>query len=249
MTSEGKAIRTRALIERGLLALGTMLLAVYVAARIHGAVLSRLTVQSFEASARTSLISEKLDRNRGPFRVNFNLWSEPRIEAYKQSLAQHFLPALAVLRVSKIQLEAPVLDGTDDLTLNRGAGWIRGTARPGEEGNVGIAGHRDGFFRGLKDLKMGDTIDLVTRARTDAYVVDEIRVVSPADVSVLQPRSKPSLTLVTCYPFYFVGSAPQRYIVHASIVRSQSLNAGANAGGNSARRTVRNLGENRDELP
>jgi sortase A len=203
-------------------------------------VAARLAVQGFEASTTTSPISEKPARKLGSFRVNFGLWSESRMDAYKRSLAEHFSPAVAVLRIANIDLEVPVLDGTDDLTLNRGAGWIRGTARPEERGNIGIAGHRDGFFRGLKDLKLGDTMDLVTHDRTDVYVVDDIQVVSPADVSVLHPGVKPSLTLVTCYPFYFTGSAPQRYIVHASIVHSQSLDEGAREG-NSGMRKVSNL--------
>jgi sortase A len=84
-------------------------------------------------------------------------------------------------------------------------------------GNVGIAGHRDGFFRGLKDLQLGDRLDLTTPHAALAFTVDEITIVEPRDVHVLEPRSRPSLTLVTCYPFYFVGNAPQRYIVHASI--------------------------------
>ena len=110
----------------------------------------------------------------------------------------------------------PVYDGTDDLTLNRGVGRIIGTARLGEAGNTGIAGHRDGFFRGLKDIAPGDRIDLVLTSQTSHYVVENIQITSPDDVSVLQPTPKASLTLVTCYPFYFVGSAPQRYIVSAS---------------------------------
>ncbi len=124
---------------------------------------------------------------------------------------------MAVLTSPAIKLEVPVLPGTDDLTLDRGVGHIDGTAIPGAAGNVGIAGHRDGFFRGLKDIHGGDTIDLTTEQGTESYVVDEILIVSPEDVFVLQSRSRDSLTLVTCYPFYFVGSAPKRYIVHASI--------------------------------
>jgi sortase A len=88
----------------------------------------------------------------------------------------------------------------------------------GASGNLGIAGHRDGFFRGLKDIQTGDTISLVTTAATETYVVDNIKIVDPTDVSVLQPESVSSLTLVTCYPFYFIGSAPKRYIVHSSRV-------------------------------
>jgi sortase A len=152
--------------------------------------------------------------------ADFSLWSEKRIEDYEESLVEHIGPPLAILRVAKIHLEVPVLDGTDDLILNRGVGRIAGTARVGSSDNIGIAGHRDGFFRGLKDLAVGDTMDLVTPSRTETYVVDKIQIVDPKDVSVLRPAKVPSLTLVTCYPFYFIGSAPQRYIVHASIADS-----------------------------
>jgi sortase A len=152
--------------------------------------------------------------------LDFSLWSEKRIAAYQQSLAEQFDPAIAVLRIGKVQLEVPVLEGTDDLTLDRGVGHIPGSALPGESGNIGIAGHRDGFFRGLKDVKPGDTIELVGPTRTDQYAVDQILLVRPDDVSVLQPRPVSSLTLVTCYPFYYVGSAPQRFIVQASLTTS-----------------------------
>lgn len=217
----------RILTERVLLALGMALLAVYVAGRIDATVLSRLAVRSFELSLPPPSTSDRPRHGPDSFPVAFSLWSQPRIEAYQHSLAQHLQSPIAILRVTAIKLEVPVLNGTDELTLNRGAGWINGTSRPGERGNIGIAGHRDGFFRGLKDLKLGDAIDLVTRNRTETYAVDQMWVVSPDDVSVLQPTSNPSLTLVTCYPFYFVGSAPLRYIVHASRIRSQPLSADA----------------------
>jgi sortase A len=93
----------------------------------------------------------------------------------------------------------------------------------GGTGNVGIAGHRDGFFRGLRDIHLGDTIDLLVEKGDFRYVVDEIVIVPPDDVSVLATRPKPGLTLVTCYPFYFVGSAPPRYVVRATIADSNSL--------------------------
>ena len=192
---------------------GVALLAFYAAARIQGSLLSQLATQTFEAQQPKPHVS-------GPLRVDFSLWSQNRISTYKQMLARHFQPPLALLRIGRIDLQAPVLDGTDDLTLNRGIGWITGTARPGELGNVGIAGHRDSFFRGLKDLRIGDTMDLVTENQKQTFVVEDMRVVNPDDVSVLRPRATPSVTLVTCYPFYFVGSAPQRYIVQASLVQS-----------------------------
>ena len=116
-----------------------------------------------------------------------------------------------------------MLEGSGDLALNRGVGHIQGTTPPGGIGNIGIAGHRDGFFRGLKDLHLGDAMDLLTEKGNYRYAVDEILIVPPENVSVLAPRSKPTLTLVTCYPFYFVGSAPLRYIVHASITGSSNL--------------------------
>ena len=219
----------RRVLERVCLGLGLSLLAIYVVARIDGTVWSRLAVQSFDQSANR--YSQNPVRGPGSVRTDFSLWSPPRIAAYEQSLTRHFIPALAVLRVRSIDLEVPVLDGTDDLTLNRGTGWIRGTTRPGEAGNIGIAGHRDGFFRGLKDLKVNDTMELVTGDRTDTYSVDQIRIVNPDDVSVLQPGATPSLTLVTCYPFYFVGSAPQRYIVHASMRPSHFLSTDADTKG------------------
>jgi sortase A len=81
---------------------------------------------------------------------------------------------------------------------------------------MGIAGHRDGFFRGLKDVVLGDALELETTSGTQTYIIDSIKLVTPDDVSVLRNEPTSALTLVTCYPFYFVGSAPQRYIVHAS---------------------------------
>jgi sortase A len=118
------------------------------------------------------------------------------------------------------------LEGKDDFTLNRAAGHIEATAEPGQDGNVGIAGHRDGFFRVLKDIHQGDAIELITTKQDIRYVVDELLIVNPQDVSVLQPRSRASLTLVTCYPFYFVGSAPQRFIVHALVAHPANLPSG-----------------------
>jgi sortase A len=117
-------------------------------------------------------------------------------------------------------LEVPVLDGVDDISLNRGVGYIPGTTYLGERGNIGIAGHRDGFFRILKDAGIGDVIELETLDRIDVYQVKNIVIVDKNDVSVLRPTSAPTLTLVTCYPFYFIGSAPKRYIVVASLVTS-----------------------------
>jgi sortase A len=209
-------------IDRLLLILGSLLMAIYVAGLVHSAILSRAELKRFRDIQAEQPIDTAVRVLPGTqSKLDVSLWSEKRIVAYEQSLAEYFDPPLAVLRISKVHLEVPVLDGTDELTLNRGVGHIVGTDRPGENGNIGIAGHRDGFFRALKDIGPGDTIELVTPNRVVTYVVDQVVLVRPADVSVLQPRLRPSLTLVTCYPFHFVGSAPQRYIVQASVVGSE----------------------------
>jgi len=154
-----------------------------------------------------------------------SLWSPGRVSAWRKALSAPAPDPLAVLRIPKIHLEAPVLPGTDDGTLDRGVGHIEDTANPGAEGNTGIAGHRDGFFRGLKDIIRGDVIELDTLQGSDSYRVERVWVVDPDDVSVLDPTSTRALTLVTCYPFYFVGSAPKRFIVRAVLADDKSASA------------------------
>jgi sortase A len=208
-------MRASTSIERILLCLGLLLLSAYGVARISGAMYSRAELQRFSDSRNHSPgHSSAVDGTGAP---DFRLWSEQRIAAYKASFEREFPLPVAVLKIPAIHLEVPVLQGTDDLTLNRAVGHIAGTANLGAEGNAGIAGHRDGFFRGLKDVHLGDVVYVSTERAETHYVVDEIVIVPPEDVSVLAPRSKSTLTLVTCYPFYFVGGAPLRYIVHASM--------------------------------
>jgi len=213
-------------IERILLISGVALLALYSLARIESFLGSRLALIKFitlDSTAITPGRSYAMDEGAPPEtdtpEIDFGLWDERRIQAYSETVSGQPGTPLAVLHISKINLQVPVLDGTDDLTLNHAVGRIAGTARPGEQGNIGIAGHRDGFFRGLKDVVAGDVIELRTVKGTDTYVVDRIQIVTPDRVDVLRAREVPSLTLVTCYPFYFFGSAPQRYIVTASLKR------------------------------
>jgi sortase A len=146
---------------------------------------------------------------------DLSLWGSERIRAWRRTLNEPAPPPIAVLRIPKIRLEVPVLPGTDDFALNRAVGHIEDTALPGTDGNSGIAGHRDGFFRGLKDIGPDDAIEVETLRGKEVYRVERIWVVAPEDVSVLDPTPTRSLTLVTCYPFYHVGPAPQRYIVRA----------------------------------
>jgi sortase A len=152
---------------------------------------------------------------REPAAPDLSLWDRERISAWRLALTEPAPPPLAVLRIPKIRLEVAVLRGTDDVTLNRAVGHIDDTALPGNDGNSGIAGHRDGFFRGLKDIGPDDAIELETLRGKEVYRVERTWVVDPEDVSVLDPTPRRSLTLVTCYPFYHVGPAPQRYIVRA----------------------------------
>ena len=151
-----------------------------------------------------------------------SLWSDVRVSAWRKAVNEPAPVPLAVLRIPKIRLEVPVLPGTDDSTLDRALGHIEDTASPGTDGNSGIAGHRDGFFRGLKDIAPGDVIELETLQGKEVYRVERTWVVEPEDVSVLDPTSTRTLTLVTCYPFYYVGSAPQRFIVRAVLSSSRS---------------------------
>ena len=166
-----------------------------------------------------------LQASTGDEAPDFSLWSTQRVFAWRKAIKEPFPAPLAVLRIPKLRLEVAVLPGTDDPTLDRGLGHIEDTALPGADGNSGIAGHRDGFFRGLKDILPGDTIEIDTLARKEVYRVERTWIVDPSDVSVLDPTPSASLTLVTCYPFYFVGSAPQRFIVRAVRVGGERLSS------------------------
>jgi sortase A len=146
-----------------------------------------------------------------------SLWAPGRIEAWQQSQVAAPANVMAVLEVPEVGLKVPVYAGASDLNMDRGAGHIKGTTRPDGEGNIGIAGHRDGYFRALKDVEVGDSLTLLTSSGQQRYLIDEILIVDPLDVEVLDASDVTSVTLVTCYPFYFVGHAPQRYIVKARL--------------------------------
>ena len=121
------------------------------------------------------------------------------------------------LEIPRLHLTAMVLEGADSGTLRKAVGHIPGTALPGNTGNVGLAGHRDTFFAMLRDIRQDDAIALETENGTYQYVVESIQIVGPHDVQVLAASNKDALTLVTCYPFFFVGSAPKRFIVRAAL--------------------------------
>jgi sortase A len=119
------------------------------------------------------------------------------------------------LEIPRIGISVIVLQGMEANTLIAGAGHVPGTPLPGAEGNVAIAAHRDTFFRKLEGILPGDRIQVATVSRTYEYLVDSSEIVDPEDTQVIESRARPELTLITCYPFYFVGAAPKRFIVHA----------------------------------
>jgi len=215
-----------------LIAVGVVLLGIWAAARLHTILGSRQDRARFEEQRTAQRLPAPtpeptiLPRVLAEGPVDVSLWSEKRVKEWKESLEADRRAPLALLRMPRLKIDVPVLEGTDDLTLNRGAGWIEGTARPGEPGNVALSAHRDGFFRALKDVAVGDEIVLETPRATTRYAVAWTKIVDPDDVSVLDETNGPTVTLVTCYPFYFVGSAPQRLIVRATPLGSAADSAG-----------------------
>ena len=122
---------------------------------------------------------------------------------------------VGILSVPRLQLSTAVVEGDEDVVLDVSAGHLPDTPWPWESGNAAIAAHRDGLFRGLRHVKLGDAIELQTPHGELRYQVADIKIVLPTDVSVLEPGAHDSLTLITCYPFYYVGHAPKRFIVRA----------------------------------
>ena len=191
------------------LAAGVACIGLFLAAAIDARVTSHAAENAFNEYRR--LLVEQ-----GPDQA---LWSPAQRERYQQSLSKYLIAPPAMMRIPAVGVSVPVYGGATELELNRGVGWIEGTAALGSDGNVGIAGHRDSYFRPLKDLELGEVVLLDMPDATYSYRVSEISIVDPDDVHVLESSDASALTLVTCYPFYFVGDAPQRYIVRAELER------------------------------
>jgi sortase A len=127
------------------------------------------------------------------------------------------------LEIARIGISVMVLQGIENDTLIVGAGHVPGTPLPGADANVVIAAHRDTFFRKLEGIIAGDSIQFETLRGTYEYVVDSTEIVDPEDTQVMESRARSELTLITCYPFYFVGAAPKRFVVHAQPSRDERL--------------------------
>jgi sortase A len=146
---------------------------------------------------------------------------EQQIRAEEQHTASPSRPVvkegdvLGKIEIPRLGLSVAVLQGTTSKTLLLGVGHIAGTALPGEAGNIGIAGHRDTYFRVLKDIRRNDEIRLQTASGVAWYEVDWIQITAPRDGDIVATTSESALTLVTCYPFYYIGAAPERFVVHA----------------------------------
>jgi LPXTG-site transpeptidase (sortase) family protein len=199
------AVKILQILQYACVGCGLLFVSVVTFARLDGEIGRQEAVSSFMSP---------------DFAPDQSLWSEKRVRDFKASLALDAGQPQAVLRIPALGLEVPVYATASDLHLNRGAGYIEGMGQPDSGGNVGIAGHRDGFFRVLKDVSPGQIIEVQTRKRTHRYRVDSIEVVDSSDVKPLVDTLDPTVTLVTCFPFYFVGHAPQRFIVRGTYVWS-----------------------------
>lgn len=151
-----------------------------------------------------------------------SLWSQTRLQNFVASLRLPVSEPIAILHAPSLDLVVPLYSESNELHLNRGVALIKGMSGPDQGGNLGIAGHRDGFFRVLKDVQNGDVFELQTRARLHRYRVVFVTIVDASDHHMLEDTEEPTLTLVTCYPFYHVGHAPQRFIVRGEYLWSES---------------------------
>ena len=230
MTGPIKAPRRRrrlavVVVQWTAIALGIILVAWYLVVRGHGKVESRAAIEDFRLARVAGVEVVPLSKaETNPLiaePVDTSLWSNRRVEAYRETLFSEERAAVGVLTMPRLDLEVPIFEGTDEWVLNRGAGLIEGTASIGEGGNVGIAAHRDSFFRVLQDVAVGDALFLEAGGGTDRYEVESFQIVDPTNVGVLAVTDEPAVTLVTCYPFYFVGSAPKRFIVRATSARTE----------------------------
>jgi sortase A len=194
-----------------------------VGARVDGAWFQLVAQQRFEeASGQPGIASRAVAALRSDSArwaldgiADTSVWSPGRLLAREQAPPVRVDEALALLEIPAIGLRAVVVEGTGALALNRAIGHVEGTTPPGFRGHVALAAHRDGFFRRLGELEPGDRVFLDAGSGARSYEVQGAAIVAPDDTEVLDPAYGDALTLVTCHPFYYVGSAPERYVVRA----------------------------------
>jgi len=173
-----------------------------------------------QTSAEAAQQSQEI--NLDGYMPDQSLWAEKMKLKYENAKITEEVP-LALLSIDRLNLKAPVYLGTHRITLDRGLGVVEGTTHPGEVGNIAISGHRDSFFRVLKDIRLGDKIEMQTPEGFEGFEVSEITIVDALEVSVLDPTETTILTLITCHPFYYEGYAPDRYIVKATPVGADTI--------------------------
>jgi sortase A len=185
-----------------LAAIGIVALGYWAAAFLDARLYQARATRAFEGNLRTT----KRDKQPGP-------------GSQSSTTAGHDGPlegsVVAQLAIPRLELESIVVEGVEARDLRLAPGHIPGTPLPGNAGNVAIAGHRDTFFRPLRLIRKNDVIQLTTLRGEDQYRVVSTEIVAPNDTRVLYPTGRDTLTLVTCYPFYYVGAAPNRFIVRA----------------------------------
>ncbi len=195
-------------VERALISVGIALLGWYVVVWVEA-----FAYQRYEDGQLDAILKSRLGAATTPI-----VTAEPPVLLTRAPSPDALIGRLELPR---LRIAAIVREGSDATTLKRAIGHVPGTAMPGTAGNVGLAAHRDTFFRRLKDVREGDEILLVTPDGRFRYRVRDMEVVAPRDTWVLDATPRPALTLVTCYPFHFIGSAPQRYIVRADQIIAQ----------------------------
>ena len=195
-----------------------------IGSRAGGADASTERSNSRSASRRTSCRSASVCVTTPPYTHHSPPAPEtqhPREAPAAVSVPRRSVPkpgsTVGRIEVPRLGLSAVIRAGIDARTLRLAVGYIPGTALPGEQGNLGLAGHRDTFFRKLRDINPGDEIRVTTKDGVFKYYVQRTTIVQPKDVWVLDPTKDPVLTLVTCYPFTYIGSAPKRFIVRAAL--------------------------------
>jgi sortase A len=191
--------------QRVVLALGAILCGLYALALVAGELGRRSDVEDF---------------SQAPQRPDQSLWSQTRVQEFLASQGLPVSEPVGVLRAPSLNLIVPIYPDSSELHLNRGAGLIQGMSAPDEGGNLGVAGHRDGYFRALKNVRRDDVLEVQTRSRRHRYRVVSVDVVDPSDRRLLADTEEPTITLVTCYPFYYLGHAPLRFIVRGTYLWS-----------------------------